>query len=758
MTLQAAMIRFTGVVQGVGFRPFVYRIALEMKIAGWVINTSEGVTIHAEGSNSLDFYHRLVAELPPLARVYEQSYTTVEHQGYQGFEIRQSRGSSEREVLIAPDVATCSVCQTEIFSSTERRHNYPFTNCTNCGPRYTIIFDVPYDRPNTTMNKFPMCPKCKAEYNDPLDRRFHAQPIACPVCGPGIVLQDSAGNQLDGFGLEQLKAGRILAIKGLGGFHLACNALDENVVSILRNRKQRESKPFAVMAKDIAVIRKYCEVSELEEKLLTSPAAPIVILKTKGTLQELGLPQSLAPKLTTLGVMLPYTPLHHLLLGEDLDLLVMTSANVSGHPLIFHNEEAITKLIGICDYWVLHNREIYHPCDDSVVKVINNSPVFFRRARGYVPLPVDLGKECLPVLGIGGDIKNTFCLLKHKQAFVSQHGGDLSNYDNYQQFIWAVDSFQRVIATTPMVVGYDLHPEYHSSKYAKGREDLQIVGVQHHHAHLVACLAENKVEHKVLGVICDGTGYGLDGAIWGFEFLWGDKQEFRRVGHLEYLPLPGGDAASKRPERIALAYLIHLLGYQDSFQTNLPGLSQEEVKIIKHQVQKGLNTFQTSSCGRLFDAVAALTGICTEVNYEGQAAIELEAVIKREFTGCYPFELECIGPELILRVKSLFAAIIEDLAHGTCVEDIAIKFHNTVGEMILAAIVHLGRELSTNQTLISGGVFQNKYLAEYLVPRLENAGFTVYQHKELSPGDGGLCLGQAVVASEVMNNVYSDSR
>lgn len=729
-----------------------------MNLTGWVLNTAAGVTIHAEGKNLPNFYQRILHELPPLAKIYQHSLSETRVLGYETFAIKQSLAREDRQVILSPDVATCQECRAEVFTPGTRREGYAFTNCTNCGPRYTIIFDIPYDRPNTTMGRFPMCPECAAEYHNPADRRFHAQPIACPECGPELVLLDRCSRKLSGIGLAQLKSGNILAVKGLGGFHLACNALDKVAVSALRNKKQRESKPFAVMASNIGVVRRYCEVSPLEERLLTSAAAPIVILKTKHDLATLGLPETLAPGLDTLGVMLPYTPLHHLLLADGLDLLVMTSANVSGEPLIFRNAAALSKLSGICDYWLLHNREIYHPCDDSLVRVINNRPVYLRRARGYVPLPLDLGKEFMPAAGIGGDLKNTFCLLKQNNAFVSQHGGDLSNYDNYRQFKREFSSFKRMAACSPQIIGYDLHPEYNSSNYAKVSKDVRAIGVQHHHAHMAACLAENRIDGKVLGAICDGTGYGLDGAIWGFEFLWGDTREFSRVGHLEYLPLPGGDSASRKPDRIAMAYLIHLLGYSDSFKRFLPGLTGEEVDIIKQQVNRGFNTFPTSSCGRLFDAVSALTGICTRVSYEGQAAVELEAHCKYGSTGSYPFEMENVDNELILRVRSLFAALLKDLTEGTGAEQISAKFHNTVGEMILAALKQLGKQLGTNQTAISGGVFQNKYLTEYLVPRLESAGFIVYQHRELPPGDGGLCVGQAVIASEVIKDVYSNSR
>lgn len=758
MCKQAISIKFYGVVQGVGFRPFVFRVAKAMEVKGWVNNTPEGVNIHAEGHDLENFVQRLMRELPQLAKVTGYSYVEKEFVGYTDFRIVESSQATDAEVLISPDVVTCSDCLQEIQGPENRRYRYPFTNCTNCGPRYTIIFDRPYDRTKTTMGKFALCPECTSEYYNPEDRRFHAQPIACPACGPKVVLYDEHGREFQGLGLAEFSEGAIIAVKGLGGFHLACNARDGLAVERLRERKRRESKPFAVMAKNMAIIKEYCYLNEVEQNALQSTAAPIVVLKTRTDLTGLKLTPALAPNLDTLGVMLPYTPLHHLLLAEELDLLVMTSANLSGEPLITDNAEAMTKLKGVADYWLLHDREIYHPCEDSVLRVINGYPVFFRKARGYVPLPLDLGEQLLSVMGAGGDLKNTFCLFKGNQAFVSQHGGDLDNYDNYRQFTRAIQSFQRLVNTSPELIAYDLHPEYQSSRYAR-ETTLPGLAVQHHHAHLASCLAENGVKDKVLGVVCDGTGYGLDGKVWGFEFLWGDRANFERAGHLEYLPLPGGDTATKSPARIALAYLSTLFGEDISqFLNYLPTLSVQEASLIEQQVRCGFNTFATSSCGRLFDAVSALAGCCCVVNYEGQAAVELEAAIDPAEKGVYPFELDNREAELTIRVKPTFAAILADLASGISKGKIAAKFHHTVAHIILEVLQLLGVKFSTKQTALSGGVFQNKYLVEYLVPRLQAAGFTVYQHTQLPPGDGGLCLGQAVVASEVMQNVYSDSR
>ncbi|MDA8442198.1 MAG: carbamoyltransferase HypF [Peptococcaceae bacterium] len=758
MSYEAATIKFHGVVQGVGFRPFVYRVAYEMQVKGWVNNTANGVTIHAEGVDLPCFYRRLLSELPTLALVKHHTFESVEVEGFTEFSISQSDMANSGEVLISPDVATCPECLADINSPTNRRYHYPFTNCTNCGPRYSIILDIPYDRPNTTMRQFTLCPDCGVEYYNPYDRRFHAQPIACPRCGPTAILRDTAGAELPGLGQLQIASGAIIAVKGLGGFHLACDALDDRAVEQLRNRKKREAKPFAVMARDLAVVKRYCYIDSEEEKLLSSPAAPIVVLQLKAGLSELGLPESLAPNLNTLGVMLPYTPLHHLLFADGLDLLVMTSANRSGEPLVTDNAAAVRKLDGIADYWLTHNRDICHPIDDSVIRVINGQAVFLRRARGYVPLPLELDDKFLPIMGVGGDMKNTFCLLKDNRAFISQHGGDLGNYDNYKQFTHAVEAFAKVVKANPAELACDLHPDYYSTRYARN-SGLPYVAVQHHHAHLVSCLVENGVKDKVLGVVCDGTGFGLDGNVWGFEFLIGDRREFDRVGHLEYLPLPGGDNAVKYPGRIALAYLLRLLPQQaDKIGTYFMDIAPEEKAIIAHQIRQDFNTYATSSCGRLFDAVAGLTGICSLVSYEGQAAIELEAAIMPGESGVYSYQIDSDQGMQLIRVATMFSEIMTDLRAQTPLGQIAAKFHNTIGAMILTVLHQLRCEYGASQVALTGGVFQNKYLVEYLVPRLTNAGFTVYQHRRLSPGDGSLCLGQAIIANEVNKNVSSNSR
>lgn len=645
----ARKLHLEGIVQGVGFRPLVFRLAKKYALTGWVLNSSQGLEIWVEGGESevQGFCAEILRDPPRLARVLNQEITNEVVQGYPEFVIRHSQAMDGKVVLISPDVATCADCSREIRDPKDRRYSYPFTNCTNCGPRYTIIQDVPYDRRNTTMQKFPMCPQCQAEYDDPTNRRFHAQPNACPVCGPALQLLDREGRDLTlalslaealpdfQIGLQEarrlLKNGLILAVKGLGGFHLACDAQNAEVVRRLRQRKRRDYKPFAVMARDLAVARKYCRISSDEECWLLDPASPIVIADIREPNPvEADLPlDSLVPGLNTLGIMLPYTPLHQLLFEEGLELLVMTSANLSDDPLVTENQEALSRLRDIADYFLVHDRDIFNRCDDSLVRRAGGQNQFYRRARGFVPFPIPLAEDGPVVLGVGGELKNTFALTRNKEAYLSQHLGDLNHWGNYQQFLEAIPRLEKMLEVQAAAVAYDLHPDYASTRYARGRQDLVQVGIQHHHAHLAACLAENQAQSLALGVICDGTGYGTDGTIWGFEFLYGDCRGFARLGNLRPLPLPGGEASIRRPGRMALANLWKLLGEATARewagQLSL-GLSPEEIEILFKQLARGINTFETSSCGRLFDAVAGFLGVCPQVGYEGQAAVELETL------------------------------------------------------------------------------------------------------------------------------------
>ncbi|WP_407307891.1 carbamoyltransferase HypF [Desulfosporosinus sp. SB140] len=763
MNLNAKKIYLNGIVQGVGFRPFVFNLAEELNISGWVNNSSHGVTIHAEGENLDLFYERLLDEAPPLAKILMARSEEVPYSNYGSFEIIQSETLQEADVLISPDVATCPECLQDMADKNSRRFQYPFTNCTNCGPRYTIIRNVPYDRAKTTMSKFPMCQSCSLEYQNPRDRRFHAQPVACGECGPKARLVDNSGQLLPGIGIEQLTQGGILAVKGLGGFHLVCDARNVQAVSRLRRLKERGGKPFAVMARSI---EKACEevvIGKTEEELLRSPAAPIVILERKHRNAN-SLPENIAPDIHTLGVMLPYTPIHHLLFNGSYDFLVVTSANLSGRPLIYTNEEALVSLQGIADYFLVHDRDIYHPCDDSVVQVIGEVTVFFRRARGYVPLPILIPSSTIkrPLLGVGGDLKNAFCLAEGQRAFVSQYLGDLEGYETMQRFHQERESFQRVTNIAPLSVAYDRHPNYQSTRFAL-EQVFPKTSVQHHHAHLVSVLGEWERQEPTLGIICDGTGFGEDDCFWGFEVLYGNAAGYQRKGHLEYLPLPGGDMGIKHPLRIAYAYLKTLLSAEAWQQTKSlwKSFSQSECQILDRQLEKGIQVYQTSSAGRLFDAVSGLLGICTKVTYEGQAAIELESAAavffkqflkeagtnKKEDLYEYPYEVRLEGSEYILGVGPLFEAIVRDILEKVPYGEIAYRFHRTIAR----AIVDLALKFQVEGPLVlSGGVFQNKLLTETVLLNLEQTNLKVLRSRALPPGDGGLAFGQVLIANEVL--------
>ena len=765
MIVKAYSIHLNGIVQGVGFRPYVFRLAHEMGIQGWVSNSSHGVDIHAEGTQVDLFYDRLLKETPSLAKVTEVEQCEVSLHNYRSFEIIQSRDEGNPDVLVSPDVATCVDCLDDLRDPNNRRYQYPFTNCTNCGPRYTIIRDVPYDRSKTTMNGFPMCKECAKEYENPLDRRFHAQPVACAHCGPSVQLVNAQGEALSGLGLDQLAQGAILAVKGLGGFHLVCDARNPKSVQRLRERKERGAKPFALMARNLAVIREQLKVSSLEESLLTSTAAPIVILERRIDASN-SLPVEVAPGLHTIGVMLPYTPLHSLLFEASYDFLVMTSANLSGRPLIYTNEEAVQELKGITDYYLLHNRDIYHPCDDSVLQVIGEKTVFHRRARGYVPLPQKNPEEVLPaILGVGGELKNAFCLASGPRAFVSQYIGDMEGYTNFLRFRQELSSFQKVVRIIPEVIAHDTHPNYQTTRFAK-ESPWPSIEVQHHHAHLVSVLGEHEVTAPTFGVICDGTGWGDDQKIWGFEFLKGNARSYERVAHLEYLPLPGGDAGSKHPLRIAYAYAKSLLSKDEwsMSQALWERLTPSERNILDQQLEKKIQVFETSSAGRLFDAISALLDVCTEVTYEGQAAIELESRasvwLQERNAGLMPtphcddtlptpyYSMDWVWEEkgLILKISRLLQGIIRDYLQGREPGWIAYQFHDSIAH----AIVQTVRELDIGQgpLVLTGGVFQNKLLTEKVLALCQIHQIQVLRAKELPPGDGGLSFGQVLIANE----------
>jgi len=773
-------IHVRGVVQGVGFRPFIYNLARRHDLRGWVCNTSSGVDIEAEGAlQAVDaFLQALTAEAPPLARIDAVDVRELPPNGDVTFEIHHSRPQPGQFQPISPDVATCDACLAEVMDPADRRYRYPFTNCTHCGPRFTIIRDIPYDRPQTTMAAFAMCPECQAEYDDPANRRFHAQPNACPTCGPRLtlilpnhltpVLSVAEGTQLPNLSGDLIEAARalladgwIVAIRGVGGFHLACDARNEEAVQRLRARKGRVGKPFALMARDLETVRSLCEVNDDEAKRLCGRERPIVLLRAR---PQNGIAPGVAPRQRNLGIMLPYTPLHHLLLQPAPgipDVLVMTSGNLSEEPIAVGNEEALMRLRGLADAFLLHNRDIYIRCDDSVVRVFRGAELPIRRSRGYAPYPVHLGAEAIPLLACGAELKNTFCLTRGPYAFLSQHIGDLENVETLRSFETSVAHFERLFRVRPQALAYDLHPDYLATRYARQRatrENLPAISVQHHHAHIAACLAEHQRPGPVIGVAFDGTGYGEDGAIWGGEFLIANLRGYRRAAHLAYVPLPGGDAAVRRTYRMAWSHLRH------AFQTSeVPGdfgslvpevpalrdLNPAERRVVERQIATGLNTPPTSSMGRLFDAISALCGVCLEATYEGQAAIELEMLADPAEDGAYEWPLPdaagdgpwAIDPAPVVR------AVVADVRKGVEVATIAARFHNAVAAMVAEMCQRLRTATGLNEVALSGGVWQNVMLLERTLARLEAAGFTVYTHHLVPPNDGGLALGQAAVAN-----------
>jgi hydrogenase maturation protein HypF len=752
-----ARIRVRGVVQGVGFRPFVYRLAHQYNLGGWVRNTSGSVDIEVEGAEKAvkNFLTDLKEKAPPMARIESVKASFHPPKGYTGFQIEPSLSQEGQYQLVSPDIATCPDCQEEIFSPDDRRFGYPFTNCTNCGPRFTIIEDIPYDRPKTTMRKFRMCPRCQREYDDPLDRRFHAQPNACPDCGPALELVDSDGKLVEVDNTikkasDLLKEGKIMAVKGLGGFQLACDATSQEVVNILRDRKRRPSKPLAVMMATLKDIEKHCLISPEEKKLLESPQCPIVLLKWK---QSSGIAKAVAPNLKYLGVMLPYTPLHHLLLKKAGLPLVMTSGNLSEEPIAKDNDEALRRLKGIADYFLWHNRDIYARYDDSVYMVEGGQPIALRRARGYAPYPIFLPFKAKQILACGAEDKNTFCLTRDEHAFVSQHIGDMENEETLEHFENTINLYKKLFRIEPEIIAYDMHPDYLATKYALeagASSSLKLVPVQHHHAHIAGCLAENGVKERVIGVAFDGTGYGADGTIWGGEFLLADCKDFKRVGHFEYMPLPGGAAAIKKPYRLALSYLYTLLG-EDFSLDGLPlaGLDPAETEIIKRQLKRKINSPLASSAGRLFDAVSALAGVRGEIDYEAQAAIELEMVAPNEIdkAEAYPFSIEDDGGMRVVKLKELMKAVVDDIRSKVPTPVVSLKFHYTLAGIVTEMCKLIADDSKIKRVALSGGVFQNRLLSKLASAALKREGFEVLTHRLVPANDGGISLGQAVVAN-----------
>lgn len=752
-------IRVRGTVQGVGFRPFVFRLAERHGLTGWVRNTAGQVEIEVDGAvDTLDaFVRALRLEAPPVARIQEVHTTSRPAAGYDSFAILHSQ-SDEGWQAVSPDIATCDECVSEIFDPAARRHGYAFTNCTNCGPRFTIIESLPYDRARTTMRHFPMCAECRTEFENPRDRRFHAQPIACPTCGPKVWLHIPNEFVADGDPIAQcaalLLAGKIVALKGLGGFHLACDATNESAVSALRKRKYRYGKPLAIMVADAEVAAEYIEISHTTRRLLESRERPIVVAcahpRALASSPVRQLASSLTSGLDTLGVMLPYTPLHHLLMRAAGRPLVMTSGNLTEEPIATGNQEALKRLGDVADAFLLHNRDIYSRYDDSVIRVADELVVQLRRARSLAPAPIALPFTATSdILAVGPQQKNTFCLVKGSQAFVSQHLGDLDNLDNCDAYNETLDLYARLFKVNPSVVGHDLHPDYFTTGLARNVNAPQImrVAVQHHHAHIVSCMAEHGIDRPVIGIAYDGTGYGTDGAIWGSEVLIATWHGFERAAHLRYTPLLGGEAAVRNPLRMAVSHLwASGGGAQRAFADFFARFNATELNVWQKQFETGLNAPPTSSCGRLFDAVAALLGIRTDALYEGQPAVELEAVADARVEDCYSYLLVHDRNTWLIEPASMLRDLWRDVRRGRPVPEIAAAFHNTVAAWTSAAAEKVRDTSGLNEVCLSGGCFQNMLLTSRVQKRLGEAGFTVYAQQQLPPNDAGVSLGQATVA------------
>jgi len=742
-----------GIVQGVGFRPFVYRLAVGQGLKGFIRNTASGVAIEVQGKTVLldSFCGALQSELPPLARIETIEERVIDCIAEESFVIGDSTAGAEVETLIPPDIALCDDCRRELLDPANRRYRYPFINCTNCGPRYTIVGRLPYDRPSTSMHSFTMCPECEREYHNPLDRRFHAQPNACAVCGPSLLLLDSAGKPLAGDAVAEavalLEKGMIVALKGLGGFHLAVDARNEAAVQRLRERKGREAKPFAVMMRDLSVVKRFCEVSDDERDALISPEAPIVLLNKR---KSDALAPSVAPDNNRLGVMLPYTPLHMLLFDDGLDVLVMTSANFSEEPIVNENDEALSRLTGIADAFLLHNRPIYLKCDDSVTIHLAGKLRQIRRSRGYVPAPISLRKAGAVVLGTGGELKNTVTLLKGTHALMSQHIGDMKNFEAYRHFEQVVAHLQHLFQATPELIVHDLHPMYMTTQWAE-RQQIPTLGVQHHHAHLVACLAENRVDEPAIGLILDGTGYGTDGTIWGGEVLIGDAAGVERFASLESMPLPGGDAAVMQPWRLALGYLHRSCANLPDLP-DLPFMQGRNIEQVLELLDKRINIVETSSCGRLFDAVAALCNLRGEITYEGEAAIALmHAAGGIVGDKAFRYELREENGRWMMCFSPMIQEIVVVLQHGISTAEISQRFHRTLIACFRDIIEKASKATGLSTVALSGGVFQNELLFITLLHELQQAGYRVLTHAHVPSNDGGLSLGQAVIGRHVLS-------
>lgn len=741
-------ITIKGAVQGVGFRPFIYKLANSIGIKGYVLNTPQGVIIEAEEKKEIldNFIERIKKEKPSISLIQKISIENLEPVNYTDFKIKQSKLGGSPSAIVLPDIATCKECREEIFDINNRRYLYPFTNCTNCGPRYSIIESLPYDRTRTTMKNFVMCPECRAEYENPDDRRFHAQPNACPVCGPHVELWNPDGDilALDNEAIletvNEIKSGKILAIKGLGGFHLVVNALNDEAIKKLRKRKNREEKPFALMYPDIDYVKKYCYVSGVEEKLLLSAQSPIVLLKKKS---ECNITSEVAPLNPNLGIMLPYTPLHLILMRYLKTPIVATSGNLAEEPICIDENEALNRLKNIADLFLIHNRPIYRHIDDSIVREVLNEKFILRRARGFAPMPVIMeNKNKKEILSVGGHLKNTIAVTKGSEVFISQHIGDLETKESFNSFSNTIEKFKEIYNIEPEEVICDLHPDYISAKYVKENYP-NITPVQHHIAHILSVIAEYDLREPLLGVAFDGAGFGEDKTIWGGEFFLADEKNIKRFAHLRTFRLPGGESSFKDIYKSAFGVLYEIYG-KDIFNYLPEKISEKDFQVLKKMLEQKINSPVCSSVGRLFDAVAAVLGIRQIVSYEGQAAMELEFLINEIISDeSYKIEIVKMKNTMLLDWKEMFTHIIKDKKENVSLNMISVKFHNA----LVNAIVNVAKLSGEKNVVLSGGCFQNKYLLENTILKLRDNGFNVFWNKEVPANDGGISLGQIAYLS-----------
>lgn len=749
-------IEVEGIVQGVGFRPFIYRLAKKHNLGGFVLNDTRGVKIEVEGEE--DEITRFIRDIknnsPPLSNIKEIKSSTIPPRNPKEFIIRKSKKERKKKTLVSPDIAVCDECKSELLDPEDRRYRYPFINCTNCGPRFTIIKELPYDREKTTMKEFKMCEPCADEYCTPENRRFHAQPNACPVCGPEVELIDNQGKTISGDSIKKtgeiLKEGHIVAVKGLGGFHLACDATNKESIKLLRKRKNRPFKPLALMAPDLETIEKYTDLTSSDRDLLESPRAPIVLIKKK---ENCSLPENIAPGNNYIGFMLPYTPLHVLLFDDEIEVLVMTSGNRRGEPIIYGNDDALKVLSEFADYLLIHNRKIYIHSDDSVVTSRNNRIMIIRRSRGYSPEPIRSPAEIKqPILACGGHLKNTFSLGRKNEIITSHHTGDLDNPRSLSQYERGIKHYLKLFDISPEVIAVDLHPDYLSTKFGMDfarKHDLELVKTQQHHAHVTSCMAEYGITEKVIGISWDGSGFGDDSAIWGCEFLICDPAEYSRKAHLKYIPMPGGEKAVREPWRMAASYLYK---YMDEEFTNLKidfteRLDNKKWRVLKKMIDNEINCPLTSSAGRLFDAVSSLLGIRDSITYLGQAAVELETMLDKKESGAYNFKISGENKTYIINPEQVIKSIIRDIEKKTPAGKISTRFHNSLVNIIAETAKLLREDTGINRVILSGGVFQNRYLLNKSEEKLIEMGFDTYSNSEIPINDGGLSTGQVLIAT-----------